>query len=140
MSEEPTTPDLEELVRGTIDPLNVGDLDASLRLYAPDAVWDLSSFGLGTFEGVAAIRPFLEEWISSYEEYEVKGEEILDLGNGIGFAVMRQGGRPTGSRGHVQERFASVATWVDGLLVRTTTYLDTDEARAAAERLAEERG
>ncbi|HTQ68866.1 MAG TPA: nuclear transport factor 2 family protein [Solirubrobacteraceae bacterium] len=139
MAEESTTPDLVELVRGTIDPLNVGDIDASLRLYAPDAFWDLSSLGLGTFEGVAAIRGFLEEWISSYEGYEVKGEEILDLGNGIGFAVMRQGGRPLGSTGHVQERFASVATWVDGLLVRTVTYLDIDEARAAAERLAEER-
>jgi hypothetical protein len=30
--------------------------------------------------------------------------------------------------------------WSDGLIVRNTTYPDIDEARAAAERLAEERG
>jgi SnoaL-like domain len=38
-------------------------------------------------------------------------------------------------------RYASVLAWVGGLIVRfTTTYIDVDEARAAAERLAEERG
>jgi hypothetical protein len=30
--------------------------------------------------------------------------------------------------------------WEDGLIVRVTNYTDIDEARAAAERLAEERG
>jgi hypothetical protein len=33
-----------------------------------------------------------------------------------------------------------VVTWIDGLIERTTNYFDIDEARAAAERLAEERG
>jgi hypothetical protein len=35
-----------------------------------------------------------------------------------------------------------VMLWVDALIVRNTVYLesDIDEARAAAERLAEERG
>jgi hypothetical protein len=38
-------------------------------------------------------------------------------------------------------RFAGVTTWVDGLVVRNTIYYDiVKEARAAAERLAEERG
>ena len=39
-------------------------------------------------------------------------------------------------------RSASVGAWVDGLIVRVTIYPETDidEARAAAERLAEERG
>jgi hypothetical protein len=30
--------------------------------------------------------------------------------------------------------------WEDGKIVRTTNYSDVDEGRAAAERLAEERG
>jgi hypothetical protein len=37
-------------------------------------------------------------------------------------------------------RFAAVTTWVDGLIERNTNYTDIDEARAGAERLAEERG
>jgi hypothetical protein len=32
-----------------------------------------------------------------------------------------------------------VAVWHDGLIERNTVFLDIDEARAAADRLAEER-
>ena len=42
--------------------------------------------------------------------------------------------------GHVQQREAWVIAWVKGLIVQITSYTDIDEARAAAERLAEERG
>jgi hypothetical protein len=37
-------------------------------------------------------------------------------------------------------RFAGVGEWADGLMQRGTNYLDIDQARAAADRLAEERG
>jgi hypothetical protein len=33
-----------------------------------------------------------------------------------------------------------VTLWTDGLIERSSIYTDIDEARAAAERLAEERG
>ena len=49
-------------------------------------------------------------------------------------------GRPAGSSGFVEFRYASVSTWTDGIIERVTTYTDIDEARAAAKRLAEERG
>ena len=47
---------------------------------------------------------------------------------------------PVGSTGYVQMRQATVGVWVEGLVVHLTHYNDNDEARAAAERLAEERG
>ena len=110
-----------------------------MSIYAPDAV--LESMGMGTsFEGVAAIRGFFEDFTSAYEEYGVEPEEILDLGNGVVFGVIVQQGRLVGSSAHVQMRFASVAVFADDVLVRNTLYTDIDEARAAAERLAEERG
>jgi hypothetical protein len=40
----------------------------------------------------------------------------------------------------VELRYAVVATWVDGLIQRITSYADIDQARADAERLAQERG
>jgi hypothetical protein len=45
-------------------------------------------------------------------------------------------------RGEVTIGDAAVGTWDDGLCVRATNYpeADMDEARAAAERVAEERG
>jgi hypothetical protein len=36
-------------------------------------------------------------------------------------------------------RFPSVTTWTEGLIERQTDYMDIAEARAAAERLAQER-
>jgi len=71
---------------------------------------------------------------------EWKAEEIRDLGNGLTFAVILQKAHVVGSSGSVQLRYASVAEWIDVLIVRNTTYTDIDEARAAAERLAQERG
>jgi ketosteroid isomerase-like protein len=141
MPEESTTPDLVELTRRGIEAANRGDFDAMLHTYAPDAVWDMNPLGgLGTFEGHVAIRRFLEDWHGNYEELEFAPEEILDLGNGVIFSVIAQTGRPVGSGGDVQQRQAIVLVWVEGLFVRITHYGDIDEARAAAERLAKERG
>ena len=49
-------------------------------------------------------------------------------------------GRPVGSSSEVRQRTAGVTVWAGGLIERVTFYLDIDQARAAAERLAEERG
>ena len=129
-----------EFTRRSVEAANRGDFDALLRGYAPDVVWDLNPLGgLGTFEGHVAIRRFLEDWHSNYEELEIAPEEILDLGNGVIFSVVIQKGRPVGSSGDVQQRQAIVSVWAEGLFVRITHYGDIDEGRAAAERLAEER-
>jgi ketosteroid isomerase-like protein len=137
MSEESTTPDLVELARRSI---GHEDIEAALSFYAPDAVWDASPWGMGVFEGQAAVRGFFEDWRSSYSDIEWKAEEISDLGNGVTFAVILQKACVVGSSGLVQLRYAAVAEWMDGLIVRNTTYTDIDEARAAAERLVQERG
>ena len=109
-----------------------------MSFFAPDAVWDMSAMGLGVFKGAAAIRGFIEDWIGAYEEYEV--------GRGGSTSAMAScsrdcaEGRPVGSSRQVQMRFGTVNVWDEGLIVRVTNYPDIDEARAAAERLAEERG
>jgi ketosteroid isomerase-like protein len=135
-SEDSTTPDLVGLTRESIE---TEDLDAALSFYAPHAVWDASPWGMGVFEGEAAMRGFFEDWRASYSGIERTAEEIRDLGSGVTFAVILQKGRVVGSGGSVQLRYGSVAEWIDDLMVRNTTYTDIDEARTAAERLAEER-
>ena len=139
MSEKPTTPDLVELTRRAIDPANRRDFDAMMSFYAPDAVCDMSQVGLGIFEGSAAIRSFFEDWIGAYEEFENQPEEILDVGEGVVSSVIRQSARPVGSTGHVWVRYGGVLVWAAGVIEQFTTYADIDEARAAAERLAESR-
>ncbi len=94
---------------------------------------------MGRFEGLPAIRGFLEDWWGAYEEFEAKAEEVLDLGNGVTFATILQAGRPVGSSGEVALRYAAVNLFVAGVIVQTTNYTDIDEARAAGKRLAESR-
>jgi ketosteroid isomerase-like protein len=139
MPEESATPDLVELVRRSVQDGSDRDLDVALTLYAPDAVWDMSPFGMGTFEGIEAIRGFMEDWLAAYEEYAMEVQEIVDVGNGVSFAVILQRGRLVGSSGEVQLTYASTGVWVNGVMTRVTNYGDIDEARAAAKRLAKER-
>jgi ketosteroid isomerase-like protein len=140
MSQEPTTSGLVELLRSLIEPANRRDFHAMVSIYAPDAVFDTSPWEMGTYEGPAAIRRLFENWIDAFEDFEIEAEEVLDLGNGVVFAVLRQSVRPFGGSEHVPLRAAWVYEWAAGMVVRVTTYRDIDEARAAAERLAEERG
>jgi ketosteroid isomerase-like protein len=138
MPQEPTAHDLVGRLEASVRAGNERDIDAALSLYAPDAVWDMAPLGMGTYEGVDAIRGFFEDWLGAYEEYRLEAEEVFDLGYGVLFAVLHQGGRPSGSSGAVQLRYATVCVWVRGVMARITSYSDIDEARLAAERLAAE--
>ena len=133
------SPDLVEPVRLGFDALNRRDVDGLMSNWAPDAVWDLNAWGIGTFEGVAAIRGFVADWLGNYEDYLAESEEILDLGRGVVFVAYREVARPLGSEGRLERRHAQVVLFVQGSVERFTTYTDIDEARAAAERLAKER-
>jgi ketosteroid isomerase-like protein len=142
MPEEPTTPDLEEALRRAAAAFVRRDFEAMIALYSPDVVFDGSAFGGEVFEGREAVRGFHEDWAGTFElnEHGWEYEDFRYLGKGVTFGVAPQRGRPTGSSGFVEFRYASVVTWADSLIERITFYLDIDEARAAAERLAEERG
>jgi ketosteroid isomerase-like protein len=141
MSRESTTPDLVALTRTFYERMHRDwDLDALAGFFAPDAVWDLSGVGLVNCEGWAAIRVFLEEWWSNWEDHDHKIEEILDLGHGGVFVAHWEDGRPIGTWGRVQARRGNLFEWAQGKIVQITSYTDINEARAAAERLAGSRG
>jgi ketosteroid isomerase-like protein len=140
MPEESASPDVVELTRRVFEAGSRHDLDAALSFYADDAVLDLSDAGIGTFEGEAAIGGFLGDWWGTWGEHLIEVEESADLGNGVVFASVREDGLLAGSDGHVQQRRGWVLLWVEGELARVAAYLGPGEARAAAERLAKERG
>jgi ketosteroid isomerase-like protein len=140
MTEESTTPDLVELTRQAWEGVNRHELDRVTSFYAPDAVLDLSDVALGTFEGVAAIRSLLDDWWGTWGDHLVEVQEVVALDHGVVFASVREDGRLAGSDGHVEQRLGWAVVWVQRRIERATAYFDVDEARAAAERLAEERG
>jgi ketosteroid isomerase-like protein len=142
MSEESTTPDLVELVERIVAAINAQDFAAAVSFYAPDAILDADDAGV--HEGRPAIRSFYEDWWGVYEDrtYEKpqqEAEEIRDLGDGVVIAVILMRGRLRGAAGVLQQQYAAVATWANGLIDKQTNYLDVDASRTAAERLAEER-
>jgi len=136
MPDESTTPDLVELVRKQVEALDRGDFDGVMSSVTEDGVLDGRA---DLIEGRAAIRGFLEEWFRAYEELEFELEEVSHLGGGVVFAVVIQDGRLVGSDGHVRQREGWVYLCVGGSIARLTTS-DVDQARAAAVRLAQERG
>ena len=108
-----------------------------MNLFASDAV--VVTERLGRFEGRDAIRGYFEDWFASFDDLTVELRDALDLGNGVVFAPQVVTGRYAGSTTAVQLRNAVVYEFKQGFVVRSSTYVDIDEARAAAERLAEER-
>ena len=145
MPEESATPDLEEVVRRGIEAFNRRDFDAALSMWAPDMVLEFAPLGLAVLEegpliGQEAIRKLWEDLTGSFEDYEFENEDFHYLGSGVTFGVLVQRSRPHGSDRFIETRLGVVAIWIDGRIARATSYQDVDEARAAAERLAEERG
>jgi ketosteroid isomerase-like protein len=145
MSQESTTPDLEEAVRQALEALNRRDFDAALSVYTPDVVFELAPGGFGmvagsSVTGHAAMRRLWEELTSAFADFEMVVEESHDLGCGVTVGVFLQRVRPHGSDRLVERRYGSVASWRDGRIAHGKAYVDIDEARAAAERLAQERG
>jgi ketosteroid isomerase-like protein len=137
MPEEPTGPDLVELVRKQVEALDRGEADGVMsgrrRRYGLDG-------RVESLQGRAAIRGFLPDWFMAFDELDVELAQVSHLGGGVVFAVVIQDGRLVGSPGRVRQREGWVYLCVGGSIERLTTYPDTDEARAAAERLAEGRG
>jgi ketosteroid isomerase-like protein len=138
--EESPRGDLVGAIGRAFEALNSGNWDALMSLWAPNGVWEASPMGLGTYEGHAAMRSHFQEWWNLFDDYHHGLEETLDLGNGVTLAVIVVQGTFPGTGGPFKQPWGTVGTWADGLLTRTTAYADPDEARAAAERLAEERG
>jgi ketosteroid isomerase-like protein len=138
MVQEPAAPDLVELVRRSSQAAS--SVEDFVSFLAPDAVFDISPYGMGTYEGLAAIRGFWEGWLDAFEDFAVETGEVLDLGNGVAFSVHTSIGRPHGSSGEIRVPYAIVGVWRARLIERFTMYDDINEARASAERLAESRG
>ena len=136
MPQEATSPDLVELTRRLFEAANRQDFDAALEFYVPHALWRGT---VDDAEGVAAIRDLWVSYFSAFEELRVILDDVVDFGDGIILVDSRHVGRLLGGAA-LTERRAFVFEFVDGRVVKATDYVDFDDARADAERLAAERG
>ena len=86
------------------------------------------------------MRKSWEDFIESFQDFEIDNKDHHDLGSGVTFGDLTQRGRPHGSDAFVEARAWVVVIWRDGRIARATSYKDVDGPCAAAERLAQERG
>lgn len=140
MSEESTTPDLVALTQRLWLQIKRQDWDAVLSSFSPDAVYDMSPIGLGTFDGHAAMRRSWEEWWGMFPDGAWDVEHVLGMGQGVVFVQIETQSRVPGSASTVVMGGAFVYEWTGEKITRVIAYRDRREARAAAEGLAGERG
>jgi hypothetical protein len=131
---------LAEVIRRGFRTLTEEGVDAWIEEFTvPDFVWDVESMGLGLYEGRAAYREFFDDWVSSYEEWFSEPEQIEEFAEDVTVQALRQGGRLRGSQQWVELRWAQVCLWEGNRVRRAVNYSTLDEARAAAEAMAENR-
>ena len=121
MPQQPATSSALDLTRRCFEAGNSGDFDALMLFFGPDSVWDVSPWGLGSHTGRPAIRAFFEDWIGSFDEYELQVEELVDFGNGIVLAIAHQGGVPAGRGAHLRIRWAAVFIWAEDTICAPRT-------------------
>jgi ketosteroid isomerase-like protein len=138
MLNEPATTSALEQARRSFEAADSGDYDWMISFYGPDSTFDMSPWGLGTYEGLVAIKAFFKDWIGAFDEFEMKVDELVDLGHGVVFAVAHQNAVSAGSN-PLQLRHAAVSVWEDGVAVLVRNYPDIEEARAIAQAQAASR-
>ncbi len=136
MPEESTSPDLVDMIRRVFETFSRGDLEASISFFSPDAVWE----GIDVAVGRAQIRALWGDYARSAADLQIDLTEVVDYGHGVLLALTNHTGHPQGSNYDVRAHEAYVYQCSVGLIDHVTAYPDVDEGRAAAERLAEERG
>jgi len=137
-----------ELVRRSVEAAGKRDLDAHIGLLRTECRLGRVAYGIGTFEGQAAMRGFWEDWLSSYEDWELQTVEVQCLGNGVTFAVLDQRGRLVDSSGEIELRYAAVTEWRTARLRESRTtptstrpcYRRTPRAGAAVGDVGGKRG
>ena len=132
-----------ELAKRALDAFNSGDVEKMIEL-ADEALEWRPAFG-GATGGATAYHGhdgFREYWRGTqeiFDHFRFEPEQFIDDGNSL-VVIGRGSGRAKGSGIEIDQPFAMLWKIRGGKAVFGQTFTDPDEARAAAERLAQERG
>jgi hypothetical protein len=129
-------PDLVALTRASMEATNRHEFDAAVGVFATQVVFDMEAAGLGRFEGIAAARRYLEDWIGSHDSQRFARWEGADVGNGVVLVEALLDARPAGAAASLRELWAFVVVWDGGRIVSITADKDLERARARAQRAA----
>jgi ketosteroid isomerase-like protein len=74
-----------EVVRRAYEAWNAGDLDAAAEFLDPVIEWRMPpNFPeAGTYQGIEEVKSRLEEFLESWEEFQVEVEELIETGDRV---------------------------------------------------------
>jgi ketosteroid isomerase-like protein len=126
-----TPADVRRVV-SSYDALNRRDIDGTVAVLHDDAAWvehsDLPE--AGSYEGVAAIRAFLEHFLESWESFHQEIEEEIVRGH-CALLFIHLDARGQGSGIEVNSRYAHLWQLRDGRGSRVDAYYDRNQALEA---------
>jgi ketosteroid isomerase-like protein len=128
--------DIAASFRAGMEAYSRGDFDAAVVGFHPDIEWSVDHSvqpDATTYHGHAGVKEFWGLWAEVIEGMGLEIEECRALDDRQVLAVVRAHGKGTGSGAAVESgRFAEIADFEDGLVVRVRLFGNVRRALAAA--------
>jgi ketosteroid isomerase-like protein len=125
---------VESLRRG-FDDFAQGDVDAVLNRLDPDVDWHpaiVPILGVDTIRGREGVRKFLtRDLFEGFDEFRLEPLAYEDLGDAV-LVTARYTGRGESTGVEIDQTFASLYTFRDGVIVSMRDYSTRDQALEAA--------
>ena len=86
----------------------------------------------GPIHGKDAMRAYVQDWIDTFDEFNIEPVELIDAEGGVVVAVGRYGGRAKLSGIVTDETFGAVFTIRDRKIARGREYRSREQALEAA--------
>jgi ketosteroid isomerase-like protein len=128
--------DIAASFRTGMEAYSRGDYDAAVVGFRPDIEWTVDRSvqpDATTYRGHDGVKEFWRLWADVIDDMELEIEECRALDDRLVLAVTRSRGTGTASGAQVESgRFAQLAEFEDGLVVRVRLFGDVKRALAAA--------
>ncbi len=124
-----------ELVRGIIEALNRGDVDAMLARLHPDFEWrPLEASPVArVYRGREQVRSYVEDWLGTFEGLRLDLEDPTQVADRV-IAMVRGHGRGRASGVELDARFCQVWTLRRGAALAMEEYATREQALASGAR------
>jgi ketosteroid isomerase-like protein len=123
-----------ELVRRAIEAFSDEGIDAALEYFDPEIEWWAPPEWLEDrlYRGHEGLRELAAFWSEQFDEYQLKAEKFIELGDDQVLALLHQWGRIKGSGDPVEQPVGYIAHIRKGKLAEVYVYFSWEATLEAA--------